>query len=177
MRVSIDTNLISSKLPVQTKEKLMFEKQLKEFFFTAMLGGYAGNSESSEIPGMPGYKAIRYEEGELLLVDAYCTTPRSIRSSGTTTIFLSGNPIWWMTYYGEYEKVAIPFLKKVLSETYKNRSFCGGRGPSGFLYEGDFKYHNTLKRNDFADFAGAESICDRDNNPLGWHKFHGFSLV
>lgn len=62
-------------------------KVVEEFFFKAMLQGYAAGAQKTRVPDMPGYKEIRFQEGDFLLVDRYCVTPNSEKSAGTTTIW------------------------------------------------------------------------------------------
>ena len=66
------------------------EAMLQEFFFEAMQKGYAVSPPKVPIVGLPGSKSIRYERGDLLLVDLWFVSPQSESSHGMTVISLAG---------------------------------------------------------------------------------------
>lgn len=162
----------------------MFDKnailhEAKEVFFRAMLAGYAGNkNDAAKSSDLYGYKIFEFTHGDYLIVDRYCTTPLSDYSAGTTTIFYRTMPVWWMSYAGHYPKEAIPFLKKVLAETYAANDFNGARGPAFYRDPGKgLWYHNTAD-GDFEEFSGVEVIRKIDADELiGLHKYQGISLL
>jgi hypothetical protein len=142
-------------------------------FFKAILAGYAGDGSGVKKEKSPdGYKTLIYEEGKFRVADRYCVTPHSDKSAGTTTIFFEGQPIWWMSYGGEYHKSEIPLLKEALSKAYHEQTFCGGRGPETF---GDL-YFNRFRGN-FESFSGTEVINSPRGNVLGYHHYLGMSLI
>jgi len=123
---------------------------------------------------------VSYREDDLLLVDYYCTTPNSPKSSGTTTIWLKEAPVWTMQYGGEYEQIAIPFLKQVLWDAYAAGCFFGGSGPQ-VRFRSNLLYVNRYDGPFFQDFRGREEIFRIHNNVkarvLGYHEYLGMALV
>jgi hypothetical protein len=152
-------------------------KQIKQFFFKAMVAGWARNGQKISIPEMPSYKAISFQEGDFRLLDCYCNSPDSPKSAGTTTIWHKNVPVWVMQFGGYYEKGAIRFLKRALLVNYETSTFLGGRGPSSF-YEGYYAYYNKVMQNDFGRFSGREEIISRPaGDILGYHDYWGISLI
>jgi len=148
-------------------------EKLERFFFAAMLRGYASSQEANPHPTREKWKQNACVEGSLMLVDEWC------KEGGRTIISSEGFPLWVMTYHGSYVEEAIPFLKDVLSLTYREGSFFGGRGvrrasakdnPSLF-------YYNQCTGN-FMEFTFAEKI-DNLAKPayFGHHKGWGGLLV
>jgi hypothetical protein len=93
--------------------------------------------------------------------------------------------IWAMQYWGEYEPEAIEFLKKALAASYLNliherfdgcrgpREFsCGGGGEEGLFYQNLVKEGST-----FSEFSGREGVFKTNVGRVGWHEYHGWSLV
>ncbi|MFA6043181.1 MAG: DUF5680 domain-containing protein [Patescibacteria group bacterium] len=152
--------------------------EVKKFFFEAKLHGWAADVPSSSVPGKPGYKRITFKRGRFLLVDEWCTTGHSRMSAGTSTIFCDKEPVWFMSYTGFYEKVAIPFLKLALLRSYQAREFNGGRGPNDFEQKG-MVYSNEVDLDDFENFQGCESVTrkGRGQKLLGEHHYYGVSLL
>jgi len=157
----------------------------EQVFFKAMLDGYAGNEgqKSQKTKTPDGYVNIEYVDGDYRVLDRYCVTPYSCSSTGTTTIFFLGNPVWWMSYGGRYEDEVIPFLKEVLAVAYKNGDFCGGRGPKDWT-KGDLQYQNEgnpIDDNTFEMFEGAEVIIKKSEKVtetvMGGHRYWGMALI
>jgi len=150
-------------------------EELQAFFFRAMINGWANNPPKVTLPGLPGFKAIIFEEGPLKLVDAYSKTPGSIRSGGMTIIYHDTVPVWMMQYSGGYEKDAIPFLKEALLAAYQAGQFNGGRGPNHFSTERRFTYYNTTESSPFEKFRGREHVLDMNYaDPVrGYHVYQG----
>ena len=149
-------------------------------FFTAMQVGYAVEGiQKTEVADMPGYKEIRYEDGDFLLVDRWCVNPDSQKSAGTTTIWYKNKPVWFMSYGGFYPEETIRFLKSVLRIQYcENGRFLGGRGPkvasdpsAGWIYR------NRPVQNDFRNFSGREEIHNIHTGVNGFHDYWGMSLI
>ncbi|MDO8565172.1 MAG: DUF5680 domain-containing protein [bacterium] len=153
---------------------------VEAFFFTAMQQGYAGGTgPKTKVLDMPGYKEIRYADGDFLLVDRWCVNPDSEKSAGTTTIWYQEKPVWLMGYGGVYPKVVIPFLKQALRFQYcKDGHFLGGRGPKLVTdrVAGQI-YMNRPVQNDFDRFNGREEIVDMSTGAVGYHDYWGMSLL
>lgn len=154
-------------------------EDVKEFFFKAMLTGWAASAKNFLTFDMPGHKEISFVDGNFRLLDRYCVNKSSAKSAGTTTIWVCDTPVWIMFYGGWYEKGAIKILKDVLRQTYEEHVFVGGRGFSVYSKR-PLVYMNDVRQNDFSQFEGKERIAelsDRNNIPLGWHSYQGMSLV
>lgn len=150
-------------------------QSIQNKFFDAMVQGWVCNTDAKkiEVPEFPGSKAIPYEHGPFRVLACYMTNFNF--STGTTTIWFRGKPVWVMHYGGWYEKEAIPFLKRCLSRAYAERRFYGGRGPV-FVRDDRFTYINRIERNNLRDFAGEEKIFDLSEKCLGYHWYRGMSL-
>lgn len=151
----------------------------KAFFFKAMLQGWAGEGIITKPCDWPGYKVLRFEEDKFILIDSYCVAGKSHspKSTGTTTIWYDGTPVWWMSYGGFYEKSAIPLLKEALLSAYGAGVFMGGRGFSAFRH-GSMMYINHAETNDFSSFRGREEIIEIAScSYLGEHEYWGMSLI
>lgn len=156
---------------------------IQEFFFKAMLGGWAAGGEKVELPDVVGYKAIPFVDGKFSLLDRWCVGEDLKRSAGTTTIWHANVPVWVMHYGGCYEEQAIPFVKSALEREYRGHRFQGGRGPRWYQ-EGALSYSNHIRpRSDFAEFSGREEVFYRDPQQapgtlfLGYHDYWGMSLI
>jgi len=150
--------------------------QIKEAFFEAMNQGYANpDSKKSSISILPRSKCTTYKKGNFLVIDMWFTSKLNNKSFGITIIWYKQSPVWFMAYAGEYEKEVIPFLKKVLALTYKNKSFHGGRGVPSYHSDG-MHYGNNQDRSGFEDFSGKETVY-KDRKVRGWHKYWGMCLI
>lgn len=118
--------------------------KVQQFFFKAMVEGWATNTPKIKVADMPGYKAIYFKDGNYSLMDRYCVTPLSNKSAGTTTIWFNDIPVWVMNYGGYYEEEVIDFLKRMLGKTYQASEFIGGRGPWTYVQE-DFAYRTHIR--------------------------------
>lgn len=145
-------------------------------FFDAMLKGYSNpKAEKSSISILPNSKYTTYRKDFFLVIDLWFKSKLNNKSFGITIIWYKLNPVWFMVYAGEYEKEAIPFLKKVLAQTYTSKKFYGGRGvPS--CHDSGIHYSNNLTKNDFKDFSGKETVY-KNQKIQGWHKYWGMSLI
>jgi hypothetical protein len=152
-------------------------------FFRAMVKGYTDeDSERGTIFELPGYKTHEHIEGDFRVLDCYSDTPQSNSSSGFTTVWNQGTPVWVMQYDGTYEEEAIPFLKWVLMQTYKKSKFVGGRGAPVTKKENGsiFTYSNYVEAPNWRAFRGREEIqCHRGNHSkiLGSHRYSGRLLL
>ena len=150
-------------------------------FLTAMQAGYAIEGVSNtKVLDLPGYKEIRYEDGDFLIVDRWCVNAGSRKSAGTTTIWHKGVPVWFMSYGGYYPTdKAIFFLKHALRHQYcKDRHFNGGRGPTIFAHTyGNMVYRNRPEVNEFRQFRGREEIISIREGWIGYHDYWGMSLL
>jgi hypothetical protein len=153
------------------------EEMLRAFFFEAMQKGYAVSPPKTPIVGLPGSKSIRYERGDLVLVDFWFATPFSNESHGMTVISSADRPMWAMHYGGFYYPEVIPFLKKALGSAYSENLFLGGRGPREYRGEGPYEsfltYKNLPERDDFFDFRGQEQVWNERHKLVGRHHYFG----
>ena len=155
-----------------------FVANIQDFFFKAMAKGWApGGGEKFTIPQLPCYKATEHRDGNFHLIDCYCKNPEYHGSSGFTTIYWKNNPVWVMNYDGEcINQVTVMFLKDALSQAYRRRQFCGGRGPWSVCSAGMI-YINNAEQNDFEFFSGRETIHNaKTGTLLGHHAYQGRAL-
>ncbi len=156
--------------------------QVRAVFLRAMQAGYAQECPSAAVVAdISGYKEIRHEDADdLLVVDRWWGSDAG-KSAGTTTIFHKGKPVWVMNYGGMYPKECIPFLKQALRVQYMSNKFNGGRGPSLLTSEhSSLIYQNKTEFNSFNRFKGYESIFafERGNTRyVGHHDYWGMSLI
>lgn len=142
--------------------KEIFELQLlvaQKCFFEAMLQGWVGDGRAVAIREMPGYMEHVFSKGDYLVVDQYGSIGE--KSTGTTTILVDDEPIWFMSYMGYCQKEVLPFLKRVLKRTYEKGEFIGGRGPFSAMFGGLVYTNKILEGSSFDHFEGQESICDQ----------------
>jgi len=155
-----------------------FIDNIRQFFFKAMIEGWAAGSEKVAIPQLPCYKAIEHKEGYFHLIDCWCKNPGTNGSSGFTTIYWKDNPVWTMQYGGLYlpgENV-MDFLKNTILQAYKEKRFYGGRGPQSRCNAG-LIYINTISRNNFDQFSGREAIYNtRTGQCYGHHEYSGMAF-
>lgn len=159
-------------MPAQTIETLA-----QEFFFEAMLAGYASSAKPDTHPVFPGWKQITYTKSPFTLEDSWCD------EGGYTHICLTGYLVWVMRYRGSYSKEdgVIHLLKSALYESYRHKNFIGGRGPNDFTLDGTKRYVNNWRGRGFASFWGTETIFDphrpHDEQRFGEHSYSGMLLV
>lgn len=153
---------------------------MQQIFFRAMANGYAAAAPKGSIKELPGSKTItrtygsRDNDERWRVVD--CWLSNGDKSSGTTTIWFSGEPVWIMHYGGWYFEEALPFLKECLHRAYVTEEyFYGGRGPV-FVRGDRFTYVNRY-HGMFAEFHGEEGIFDFDGKCAGFHWYRGMSLA
>lgn len=148
----------------------------KQHFFLAMLRGWIeGNIK--EMPGKKlGHREALYQEGDFRIVDHHCSD--SPVSSGTTTIYHHGLPIWLMTYMGKYLQEDIPPLKHILRAVYERGEFIGGRGPRVCPLHPCFgTYENQVREGScFSNFTGKEHISD-SHGIRGHHEYWGRAII
>ena len=155
----------------------------EEFFFRAMMAGYVAEGViKAKVADMPGYKEIRYQDGDFLLVDRWCVNRTTQMSAGTTTMWHVGIPFWFMSYGGYYPESVINFLKKALGHSYSHSQFIGGRGPYVFADAGkSLSYVNHPRLNDFDRFEGREEIITTYDDRcvgavVGYHEYWGMRI-
>lgn len=157
------------------------EALLREFFFESMRRGYAFSAPSTPIPGLPGSRSIRYERGDLVLVDCWFEAQVLGASHGMTVILRAGRPMWAMHYGGWYHYRVLPFLKRALGLNYDSDIFLGGRGPARLEGEDHtLQYINRVECSFFSDFRGHEQIITTSQGAgfppgtvLGEHRYFG----
>lgn len=153
-------------------------KKVEEFFFKAMIEGWAGNGKKVNI--FPGFKSFVISDGKgFQLCDNYCVNKESKKSVGTTLILVDNVPVWTMNYRGFYEDWAIDFLKHALLKAYETGNFVGGRGPENYHPGGELFYINNVVENNFSGFYGYETIIGYGDNDKvgGYHRYAGMSLI
>ena len=158
-------------------------KRVEQFFFDAMIHGYAAGIKGTPVPNMPGYKQIVFRDDDFLLVDQWGTTPHSSKSAGTTKIWSQDVPVWFMSYGGEYPDHLIPFLRLAIRSAYESHQFFGGRGPrifnNGIPFpekEDSLLYVNQIHVNGFGRFSGYECINSHAKRHIGYHTYWGMSF-
>ncbi len=160
-------------MTTSTNDELL--QQAQQCFFAAMMQGWAAGTKAVPVPDMPGHKQIVYEDGKFRVIDRFGVS-NSGRSAGTTTIWFSDEPIWFMSYGGFYRKEDIPFLKRALMQDYGEWNFHGGRGPDS-IREGVLHYINHVDVGSrFSRFQGKEVIYD-GNETVGYHNYLGMTLI
>lgn len=154
-------------------------QNIQSAFMVAMSTGYAMNDgrsvKKTTIVELPSSKVITSDDGTWKVVDCYLTGSDSGKSAGSTMIWYKAEPVWTMSYGGEYAKAVIPFLKKCLQQAYVQQQFYGGRGPE-FVEEDPFVYVNRF-HGTFSRFKGEERIYDKSGVRYGNHWYQGMSLI
>lgn len=154
------------------------EAEILDFFFTAKVNGWASpNVKKTALPGMPGYKAIEFVDGDFHMMDTYCKAQGGIKSSGTTTIWHQNHPVWVMHYIGEYPPEAIAIVKEALIKAYSSHMFIGGRGVRTLKNNSEYRYENNVTKNEFSDFSGIEKVIDMKGRIVGFHEYLGRILI
>jgi hypothetical protein len=159
-------------------------------FYEAMRAGYATGVKPEDVPGLPGAKMIRFEQGGWRVDDVWYAPNHSSKSFGSITIFADGEPYWVFQFRGWYEQGVLPFLKLALGSEYKNphvntnsadpQFFTACRGPRYFKAKIDpsLCYVNLPDPlGTFSDFTGAETIYGVNNCIRGMHRYSGYSLL
>lgn len=157
-------------------QHIQLTEHAQEFFFEAMLRGYASDVVPTKVLGMPGFKEIEYNKGSWRCIDRWAVRPDSNRSAGTTNIWYCDMPIWTMSYQGWYDEGVIWLLRAALKSNYDHKFFSGGRGAGHFKKE-NLEYSNRC-RGSFLDFSGREKICRTiTGEVLGYHEYLGMALL
>lgn len=157
--------------------------EIQNFFFDAMLHGWAAGVEARLVPNMPRYQEIPYQRGDFSMVDRWCSGSGG-KFSGTKTIDYQSVPVWQMHYAGWYEEGVISFLKFVLFDTYQGSKFLGGRGTYALIDRGKhLAYANQPEpRSSFLEFSGQEFIRHTKGTTVetkqkGECRYFGMSLI
>ncbi len=161
------------------KEEIL--SRARTHFFKAMLEGWPAGKKGTPVNGRPGFEEVVYNKEGFRVVDEYGVSS-SGKSTGSTKIWLHGDPIWAMGYEGLYLKEDTLFLRRALLSAYSNSCFSGGRGPRSHAHgkmgdEGAKIYLNAVEEHGcFEVFRGREEI--RDNvGERGYHRYWGMSLL
>lgn len=157
-------------------------EELNQFLGKAALATYAGGGEAVDpsrsgfVARLPGFKELRYEEGDFEYQDSYAGF---FRSAGQEVVWYKKMPVWSQCYSGgmakqyendeEFARQTFNFLKKALSEGEKCTTFQP-RGPKSFK-EGDWDYNCELIGN-IAEFQGNEAIRYKGEAVFA-HNFSG----
>lgn len=157
-------------------------------FFEAMRGGWAAGHPSYEIPGPPGCPpwrmlSLTFHWLGITFTDRWGDIVEdngSVRPGGSIIAEMHTIPVWGMRCVRgqKYTKEALPFLRKVLMETYRSGEFCGGRGRQNVLSEdGKLLYINNYSGS-FEKFTADESIVFLPTNTcIGSHFWEGGLLI
>ncbi len=158
-------------------------KDIQEFFFEAMMQGYAGDGNVTRVFDMPGFKRVEVNRGPWRCIDQWSSYSDSNRSTGATFIWHQDIPVWDMHYGGWYSPDVVWFLKAALKSSYERKLFYGCRGPNSFKIEG-LEYSNRwqapfrVSSLAFRDFSGKEEIRRIvTQEVLGYHEYFGMSLL
>lgn len=84
---------------------------LTEFILMARTKTYAG--DIGKVPSLvPGSTQYEYQEGDLLYRDIY--NVGLAKFAGLETVYYGGSPIWTMSYYGNFAKMAEADMDRIL---------------------------------------------------------------
>lgn len=152
-------------------------EETRSVFFKAMLAGYLADKLGENVTkarNTTGTTTITFRAEDFEVIDRYSVISPTY-SYGITTIFHKNDSVWQMTYGGHYPKEVIPFLKKVLTETYVANDFNGARGFGMYRdLEQGLWYRNVVNHNAFEKFAGREEIRKISTDELlGFHEYEG----
>lgn len=164
-------------MPTTNREEIL--KGAEEAFFLALLDGYAGgeNRKSTKVKTNNGHTTtVTFVHGDFVVKDEWHTHPGSQKSGGSTLITHKDFPVWLMSYQGEYQGEAIPFLKAALRSSYEKKEFNGGRGPMKVPFGNIIDYSNNWGGN-FEKFEGREEVLSYITKLLGFHEFFGMALI
>ncbi|HEY0964604.1 MAG TPA: DUF5680 domain-containing protein [Candidatus Paceibacterota bacterium] len=148
-----------------------FKRHAEQFFYEAMLRGYAGSSTKGESAELPGSRTIEFKDGSWRILDLYMVSAAGPGSGGTTTLWYEDIPIWMMQYVGQYEERAIPCLKAALAKAYGSLHFEGGRGPKLFFHDGLHYVNESAGDGFFGHSYGREFIYIPEGEYLGFHRY------
>jgi hypothetical protein len=139
------------------------QDELSQFLVNAKIATYAsGSDEFSVNPALVNSHQLEYTEGKMRYRDIYYG---GLHFIGMETVFLRGEPVWGMSYYGgilpggsEAHIAGMPpILKAALREVPLNAPF---RGPATFQKD-EYIYKNEI-HGDLFSFHGTEIIRARD---------------
>ncbi len=152
-------------------------EEIQSMFFEAMLHGWAAGASPEVLPD--GSEQYVYpppeEKSDWQVTDRYWVNAGEKYSWGYTLITYRGQPVWHMSYWGWYEKEAIPFLQECLLENYRAGVFHGGRGANCEQVDSGLAYYNYDCKGDFSEFKGREKIAMESAKitELGTHSYQG----
>ena len=131
--------------------------QARRFFLGSMRRALSSVSGWS---GSPEHKVFLHQEGSLHFEGQYWITRDSsskVRLRSVVAISFRGTEIWSMKLLGTCRRRDLPFLRRVLFETYGRREFVGGRGP---IHYQRFQraYENRTSPGRFEGFCGVEKV-------------------
>ncbi len=149
-------------------------KQLTDFLLKARTETYAGE-KGKVSPALPGSKQLEYADGDWLYCDVYFVG--NGRFMGLETVYHKEEPVWSMSYYGDFSKMTEDevdsMLRKALIEnwqtarTWQEVEWEG----DGFTYvcEPDFE-DGSIKK-----IAGREKITK--NGEEVYYLFYAGALI
>jgi hypothetical protein len=112
------------------------KEDVERIFFNGMLKGWAGGFDPK--PGiLPDHWQYDYEEDDFRLMDMFYISKfgERTRSKGSTLILWRNQVAWSMHYGGFYDDTdsVLEFLQAALYQSYSNRLFLAGRGPTNYV--------------------------------------------
>jgi hypothetical protein len=145
-------------------------KRLNDFIVRAKAATYIGNGQPAG-SSRPGSHDLVFTAGEWSYRDSYFGGRDFI---GEEVVFLGGNPMWAMNYYGRIldgERISPQQAGEVI-KTSLSRLYSEGRFLGGFEYRhGQFTYVDTNEGN-VTSFQGRETIR-RDGAAVYELVYHG----
>lgn len=145
--------------------------ELTAFLLTAKKAAYAGGGAHAP-SSRPASVDLPFQQGDYAYLDTYLGGYAFI---GEEAVWLRGNPVWGMNYYGTMTVPEIPagfsqFLKDALLRVPADAPY---RGPH--RYEAGIFTYTCEWEGSLGAFWGQERICAGDA-VIYWLKFHGGSI-
>jgi hypothetical protein len=145
-------------------------KKLKEFLIKARARTYAGSGGKVE-PLLEGSKQLEFSEKEYRYRDIYYVG--GSKFSGIEVIYLLSEPVWSMSYYGNFTKMTEDEIDNVLRQ-----ALIGNKKTARLWHEvswqkDDFRYLCLPEKGDSIDeIIGSEKIF-KDENLVYYFKYAG----
>lgn len=158
----------------------------QKFYFQAMLAGSLGEKKKpgTRVSSLNNMTVTRI--GNFSLLNRLWVRQDNGNFTGDIIILwwqdTRSQPIWSMTCSGQFPRQTLPFLRKVLIDTYKEEVFAGGRGLEKVEDQDQrFIYLNLIGfgGDKFNEFEGQEWISCFHNHErvIGSAKYSGRSLI
>ncbi len=156
--------------------------EVEDIFLAAMRVGYAADSRNIQsIPRLPDAHLVEFIENDFRAVDVWFAMPGSKQSSGLTTVYCHGVPVWRMSYEGWHDPTVVTFLRSVLRKAYDANIFIGGRGLTKSSSDDTMLCYQNDCVGRFVDFSGWEIIKSQSGKArpelMGKYSYRGGLLV